>query len=75
MNKIFWAVGLTTLLGGCSLFPEYVYKKEGASEQATKAALAKCDYQVRVNKIPLEEQATLKNLCMRGEGFESVRVN
>jgi len=63
------------LLSACSSPPRYAYVKEGASKHTTQSAMAKCDYQIKVQKTPPGEQAELKKLCMEGEGYRLKRVN
>ena len=36
--------------------------------------MAKCEYQIKVQKTPPGEQAGLKKLCMEGEGYRLKRV-
>ena len=37
--------------------------------------MAKCEYQIKVEKTPPSEQAKLKKLCMEGEGYRLRQVN
>lgn len=75
MKNIFLTLGLVALLSACSSPPRYAYQKEGASAHTTQSAIAKCEYQVKVNKTPVGEQGALKKLCMEGEGYRLKRVN
>ena len=74
MKALIIAVGTAALLSASASPPRYAYVKEGASQHTTESALAKCDYQIKLQKTPPGEQAGLKKLCMEGEGFRLKRV-
>ena len=75
MKAYFFVLACAALLTACSSPPRYAYQKEGSSAHTTKSALAKCEYQVKVNKTPISEQEALRKLCMEGEGYRLRRVN
>lgn len=68
-------VATTLFLAGCATTPQYDYTKEGASDHQRTDALSECQYQIRLNKTPANEQAELLRLCMQGKGFRLRRVN
>ena len=74
MKSLIIAAGAAVLLSACASPPRYAYVKEGASAHTTQSAMAKCEYQVKLQKTPVGEQAGLKRLCMEGEGFRYKRV-
>lgn len=74
MKSLIIALGFAALLSACASQPRYAYVKEGASAHATQSALAKCEYQIKVQKTPISEQPGLKRLCMEGEGYRYKRV-
>ena len=75
MKKL-WVVILAALfLGACAAPARYEYMKDGASDYERTDALSECQYQIRLNKTPAEEQKDLLKLCMQGKGFRLKRVN
>lgn len=52
MKSLIIAVGTAALLSACASPPRYAYVKEGASSHTTQSALAKCEYQIKVQKTP-----------------------
>lgn len=74
MKSLVIAAAAAALLSACASPPRYAYVKEGASNHTTQSALAKCEYQIKVQKTPPGEQAALKKLCMEGEGYRYKRV-
>ena len=74
MKSVVIAAGAAVFLSACASPPRYAYVKEGASSHTTQSALAKCEYQIKVQKTPLDQQAGLKKLCMEGEGYRLKRV-
>lgn len=75
MKNCLLVLGVASLLAACSSPPRYAYQKEGSSAHTTQSAMAKCDYQIKVNKTPVGEQQELRRLCMEGEGYRLRRVN
>lgn len=67
--KMVFALALAALLSACASSARYHYAKDGASEYQRTDALSECQYQVKLNKIPANEQAELVQLCMQGKGF------
>lgn len=63
------------LLSGCESPPKFDYVKQGASQYEKTNAMSECEYQIKLNKTNVQEQANLKNLCMQGKGYRYVRVN
>ena len=74
MKSLVIAAAAAALLSACASPPRYAYVKEGASTHTTQSAMAKCEYQIKVQKTPPGEQAGLKKLCMEGEGYRLKRV-
>ena len=74
MKFLLVAATAAALLSACASQPRYAYVKEGASAHTTQSALAKCEYQIKVQKTAPGEQASLKKLCMEGEGYRLKRV-
>jgi hypothetical protein len=74
MKALLITLGAASLLAACGSPPKYAYVKEGASAHAMQSTLAKCEYQVKVQKTPIPEQASLKKLCMEGEGYRLKQV-
>ncbi|GAO73512.1 hypothetical protein CSE6_041_49490 [Comamonas sp. E6] len=74
MKSLVITLGAAALLSACASQPRYAYVKEGASSHATQSALAKCEYQIKVQQTPIGEQPGLKKLCMEGEGYRYKRV-
>lgn len=68
-------IAMIILTGGCAAPPRYEYVKEGASEYQRVDALSECEYQIKLNKTPANEQADLLRLCMQGKGFRLKRIN
>lgn len=62
-------------LSACSSPPRYAYIKEGSSRHSTQTALSKCEYQIKLQKMPVGEQNALRKLCMEGEGYRLKQVN
>jgi hypothetical protein len=75
MKKIVLAIGIVTTLSACVSPPQYDYVKEGVSNHQKTDAISECQYQVKLNKTPVYEQADLIKLCMQGKGFRLKRVN
>lgn len=65
-------IALSTLLSGCEMQMQHrveEWYKEGVSKKDTDTKLAKCTYDVGMNKVaPLQEQ-TLITACMKADGF------
>lgn len=61
-------------LAGCAAPPQYQWVKEGASSHERETASSECAYQIRLNKTPVNEQAELRNLCMKGKGWRLKQV-
>lgn len=74
MKAFLITLSAAALLAACGSPPKYAFVKEGASAHTTQSTMAKCEYQVKVQKTPVPEQASLKKLCMEGEGYRLKRV-
>lgn len=75
MKKEWLVIAAVMFLGACATPPRYEYAKEGASDHQRTDASSECQYQIRLNKTPVNEQAELFKLCMQGKGFRLKRVN
>lgn len=75
MKKQWVVISAALFLGACATPARYDYVKEGASDHQRTDALSECQYQIRLNKTPANEQAELLRLCMQGKGFRLKRVN
>jgi hypothetical protein len=74
--KKFTVIGsLAIALVACAVPPRYDFVKEGASEHQKTDALSECQYQIKLNKTPANEQVDLLRLCMQGKGFRYRRLN
>lgn len=69
------AVLSVVAMSACSSPPRYAYVKEGSSKHSTETALSKCEYQIKLQKMPVGEQNALRKLCMEGEGYRLRQVN
>jgi len=65
-------IALSTLLSGCEMQMQHrveEWYKEGVSKKDTDTKLAKCTYDVGMNKVdPLKEQPLI-TACMKADGF------
>ena len=65
-----FAVAVPLMLVACgSSAPRYA--KQGVSDADAQTAMSECEYQIRLNKTPKNEQDELRNLCMQGKGYRS----
>ena len=65
-------ITLSTLLSGCEMQMQHrveEWYKEGVSKKDTATKLAKCTYDVGMNKVNSVQESRLINACMEGEGF------
>ena len=65
-------ITLSTLLSGCEMQMQHrveEWYKEGVSKKDTDTKLAKCTYDVGMNKVNSVQESRLINACMEGEGF------
>lgn len=62
------------IVSACSS-PRYDYVKNGATFAQKTDALSECQYQIKLNKTPVAEQAELRQLCMQGKGYRYRQVN
>ena len=65
-------IALSTLLSGCEMQMQHrveEWYKEGVSKKDTDTKLAKCTYDVGMNKVNSVQESRLINACMEGEGF------
>ena len=74
MNKLLAFFFGTLLLAGCAS-PHYDYVKNGATFAQKTDALSECQYQIKLNKTPVPEQAELRKLCMQGKGYRYRQIN
>lgn len=73
--RILLASAAALVLTACAApAPQYAWVKEGASAHATQSDLSKCNYQIKLQKTPVQEQNELRKLCMQGEGYRLKRV-
>ena len=75
MKKQILIATTSFILVACASPARYDFAKEGASEHQKTSASSECDYQVRLNKTPADEQSGLIKLCMQGKGFRLKRMN
>lgn len=75
MKNILLTIAITLTVSACATPARYDYVKDGASNHLKTDALSECQYQIRLNKTPANEQAGLLKLCMQGKGFRLKRVN
>lgn len=62
-------------LSACAVAPPvFDYVKEGASQHQKTDAISECQYQIKLNKTPVEQQKDLVELCMKGKGFRLKQV-
>ena len=65
-------ITLSTLLSSCEMQMQHrveEWYKEGVSKKDTDTKLAKCTYDVGMNKVNSVQESRLINACMEGEGF------
>lgn len=74
MKALLITLSAAALLSACASPPRYAYFKEGASRHTVDSSLAKCNYQIKLQKTPPDEREGLKKLCMEGEGYRLKRV-
>ena len=74
MIKLFTVFFGTLILSACAS-PRYDYVKNGTTFAQKTDALSECQYQIKLNKTPIPEQAELRNLCMQGKGYRYKLVN
>jgi hypothetical protein len=68
------SLSLSVSLIGCAATPQYQWAKEGASSHERETALSECEYQIKLNKTPPQEQRELRGLCMKGKGWRVKQV-
>ncbi|MCL2076670.1 MAG: hypothetical protein FWH15_09615 [Betaproteobacteria bacterium] len=69
-SSIVFAFFAAAFITGC-FGSQPTWRKEGVSAEDAHSALAKCKYEVGLNKIPKESQQELIENCMEGQGFRS----
>ena len=65
-------IALSTLLSGCEMQIQHrveEWYKEGVSKKDTDTKLAKCTYDVGMNKVAPLQEPTLITACMKADGF------
>jgi hypothetical protein len=75
VRSIVSIVAVALAASACATRPaSYAYQKEGSSKDQTAASTSECQYQIRLNKTPANEQSELMKLCMQGKGYRLQRV-
>ena len=75
MKNIFLAISIGIIFSACATPARYDYVKEGSSDHQKTDSISECQYQIKLNKTPINEQDELRKLCMQGKGFRLKRVN
>ncbi len=75
MKNLLLAVSIVVFVSGCAAPARYGYVKEGVTQAVAQSAMAKCQYQIKLQKTAAEREPELLKLCMEGEGFRLKRVN
>jgi len=66
--SVCFAIAMPLLLAACSSSAPR-YTRSEVSEDDARTAVSECEYQIRLNKAPKDEQEDLRKLCMQGKGY------
>lgn len=62
-------IALGLVLASCAAAPQPQWDKDGASSYQRTSDQSECEYQIRMNKAPKDQQDHLMTLCMQGKGY------
>ena len=72
MYKFVMMIIVSFIVAGCASAPKG-WIKDGVTKDDTKTAMAKCQYDISMNKITKEEQAKVFTACLEKEGYRYYR--
>lgn len=68
MGKWLVACAAAALLSACASSAP-AWHKAGVTQHDAESALAQCQYQVGMSRVPEKQQQALVEECMRGQGY------